>query len=142
MQAADLPAVMQQEQQAYPIPWTESAMRQSLASDSFCEVAYGQDGLVAHMVSQSILDEMHLYNICVSPSQQGQGIGAYMLQHLIDNGQRLGAKHYFLEVRASNAAAIALYQRTGFEIVGERRGYYRGLNGREDALVMRLEKPE
>jgi ribosomal-protein-alanine N-acetyltransferase len=44
-----------------------------------------------------------------------------------------------LEVRRSNSAAIALYQRTNFQIVGERANYYRGKDGREDAILMRRE---
>jgi ribosomal-protein-alanine N-acetyltransferase len=44
----------------------------------------------------------------------------------------------FLEVRPSNAKALALYRRAGFQQVGRRRGYYPGENGREDALIMRL----
>ena len=59
---------------------------------------------------------------------------AHMLEHAI----ALGAAVMFLEVRASNAAAIALYERASFVGVNVRRGYYPVENGREDAVIMKV----
>ena len=60
-----------------------------------------------------------------------------MLQHLGDVARAAGATQIFLEVRPSNEAALALYKKVGFEMIGRRKGYYPALNGREDAVVMR-----
>jgi ribosomal-protein-alanine N-acetyltransferase len=62
-----------------------------------------------------------------------------MLQHLIDISRSAGAHDLFLEVRPSNLAAVRLYQALGLVQVGIRRGYYQAENGREDAVVMRLD---
>ena len=81
-------------------------------------------------------DEAHLLTISVHPAHQGRGLGALLLTHLGAVAQRFGALQMFLEVRPSNAAALALYQRFGFDTVGRRKAYYPAENGREDALVL------
>ena len=101
-----------------------------------CEVAQGSRGLVGHMISQLILDELHLLNICVAKAHQRQGIGLLLLQHLLDSGRRVKAQQVFLELRGSNTAAFSLYRSMGFEKIGERRNYYRDPAGNEDAIVM------
>ncbi|RMD78948.1 MAG: GNAT family N-acetyltransferase, partial [Gammaproteobacteria bacterium] len=72
------------------------------------------------------------------PERRRRGHGGYLLRRLIQIAGRLGARTLFLEVRPSNAAALALYRRLGFEEVGRRRGYYPAMEGREDALVLAL----
>lgn len=136
MQAFDLGAVMAQERAAYLIPWGESSMSSCLVGNYRCEVGFDGGQMVAHMISQLILDELHLLNLCISSSRQREGIGLSLLQHLLDSGRRLKAAQVFLEVRSGNAPALALYRGMGFESIGERRGYYRDKGGREDAIVM------
>lgn len=88
-------------------------------------------------VLRELLDEAELLNILVSPDARRQGIGRLLLHALVATlGQ---ARCLHLEVRAGNAPAIALYEGAGFVPVGCRRGYYPAVNGREDALLMRLE---
>ena len=67
-----------------------------------------------------------------------QPLGRRLLDHLASTAREAGATQLFLEVRPSNAAALALYARAGFETIGRRKGYYPAAGGREDALVMRL----
>lgn len=136
MQSFDLGAVMAVERSAYSLPWSERVMADCLAGNYTCEVAAGNGELVAHMISQLILDELHLLNLCVSGDHQRQGIGLFMLQHLLDTGRRAKAERVFLEVRSSNEAALNLYRGMGFETLDTRRGYYRGKHGSEDAIVM------
>lgn len=138
MQAFDLGAVMAVERGAYALPWSERVMADCLAGDYRCEVASGADGLAGHMVSQLVLDELHLLNLCVAREQQRRGVGLSLMQHLLDGGRRDGAATVFLEVRASNRAAQALYGGLGFDKLATRRGYYRGESGGEDAIVMAL----
>ena len=83
-----------------------------------------------------ILDEAHLLNICIHPQNQGRGLGANALKALISRAESQGAREMFLEVRASNAAAIGLYERAGFNETGQRKGYYPADGSREDAILM------
>ncbi len=80
--------------------------------------------------------EADVQTIGVAPSAQGRGVGTRLLRALTERAARAGATSLLLEVRADNAAAIALYTREGFERVAVRRRYYQP--GDVDALVMRL----
>ena len=84
------------------------------------------------------VDEVHLLNITVEPTWQGQGWGRLMLDALALWSRAEGAQWLWLEVRTSNVRAQEVYQRYGFRRVGERRNYYPAHQGREDAIVMSL----
>jgi ribosomal-protein-alanine N-acetyltransferase len=79
-------------------------------------------------------DEAFVQTIAVARDAQGQGLGARLLQELIDEAGRRGQRRVLLEVRAGNDRAIALYERFGFRRSGLRRGYYQPSGA--DALVM------
>jgi ribosomal-protein-alanine N-acetyltransferase len=79
-------------------------------------------------------DEAFVQTIAVARTAQGQGLGATLLQALLDEATRRGQRRVLLEVRADNARAIALYERFGFRRSGLRRGYYQPSGA--DALVM------
>lgn len=83
-------------------------------------------------------DEAHIINIAVRDSYRRRGIGELLLISAIDLAIELRARILTLEVRASNWAAKALYQRYGFKEVGLRRGYY--ADNREDAILMSTEE--
>ena len=92
------------------------------------------------MVAMSGADEMHLLNITVAPRQQGRGHARCMLDALVGHCAARRASTLWLEVRAGNARAQAIYRRYGFVDVGVRKGYYPApQNRREDALVMSLD---
>ena len=80
--------------------------------------------------------EADVQTLAVSPSAQGRGIGTLLLRALLGEAVRCGCTSVLLEVRADNAAAIALYERFGFERISVRRAYYQP--GDVDAWVMRL----
>ncbi|MFN6460639.1 MAG: ribosomal protein S18-alanine N-acetyltransferase [Nostoc sp. DedVER02] len=84
----------------------------------------------------SILDEAHITIVAVHPQYQRQGLGAALLYSLIKTACDRKMERATLEVRASNLAAISLYQKFGFKTAGRRRGYYQD-NG-EDALILWL----
>jgi [ribosomal protein S18]-alanine N-acetyltransferase len=79
-------------------------------------------------------DEVHVSTIAVHPDWRGLGLGEWLLWHLIEQGQNMGAQVATLEVRPSNHAALALYDKYRFEEVGRRRHYYSDNN--EDALIL------
>jgi [ribosomal protein S18]-alanine N-acetyltransferase len=84
-----------------------------------------------------VVDELHVHNIGVRPTCQKKGIGSSLLKAAIREGIKRGIKAAFLEVRASNLAAQALYRKYGFKVVGTRENYY--LDPPEAAVNMRAD---
>lgn len=138
MTEADLPAVLAVEQVIYPFPWTEGNFRDSLICGDRAWVWAGEAGLVGYGVVNQVLDEAQILNISIARDYQGQGRGRTLLDFFCEDARQHGAVRMFLEVRPSNAAARALYDKAGFQIIGQRRGYYPATEGREDAIVMEL----
>jgi len=138
MVEADLAAVMAIENAIYAFPWTPGNFRDSLAAGYGCWM-YERDGeLIGYAVMMHALDEAHLLNLSIVASVQRQGYGSLLLQQLCEFARAQGAKLFFLEVRPSNAAALGLYARHGFQHIGLRRDYYPAPAGREDALLLGL----
>jgi len=94
----------------------------------------GDEEVLGFIAARSTLDEVHINNVAVRPRFRRRGIGRALLERVLMEGARMGARKAILEVRAGNAAAQALYGRQGFEVVGRRRDYY--ADPLEDALVM------
>lgn len=138
----DLPEVSAIERQTYQFPWTYGVFADSLDAKYRAWVGREGDRIVAYALMMVVLDEVHLLNITVAPERQGAGLGKFLLAHLFDDARTRGCRFMFLEVRPSNLNAIALYRRFGFAIIGERRGYYPAVNGREDAVVMSCDLQE
>lgn len=133
----DVGAVLHIEQQANPYPWQQSAFVSSFADSYFSYKLLDNTGsTVGFYIAQLILEQLELFNICVTPAEQGKGYGRILLQHFLREGAARGATEAFLEVRSSNLSAISLYQRYGFTQTGLRKGYYVSSAGKEDALLM------
>ena len=94
----------------------------------------GGAAVLGFIAARSTLDEVHINNVAVRPRFRRRGIGLALLERVLMDGARMGARKAILEVRAGNAVAQALYGRQGFEVVGRRRDYY--ADPPEDALVM------
>ena len=93
---------------------------------------------VGFALVRTVIDETELMLLAVAPEMRGQGIGHALLQHSIDTATASGATNYFLEVRSDNSAII-FYESFGFQQVGVRHDYYRGVDGhRRNALTYRL----
>ena len=140
MDTRDVDAVVAVEALAYSHPWSRGNFIDSLASGYLAEVLCSADsGIVGYFVAMAGVDELHLLNITVAPAWQGLGHGHALLNAVQAHalGMRLGT--LWLEVRQSNQRARALYRRRGYAEVGLRRGYYPAAEGREDAVVMRLQ---
>ena len=89
---------------------------------------------MGYCVAWFVADEVHLANVAVAPDMRRRGLAQRFLVELMEAGAARGSRIVVLEVRRSNVAAQALYQRNGFFTAMIRRGYYR--NDKEDALVM------
>jgi [ribosomal protein S18]-alanine N-acetyltransferase len=138
MADADLPAVMAIETAIYPFPWTLGNFRDSLAAAYSCWICVRDGELIGYAVLMLAADEAHLLNLSMAAACQMQGYGSLLLARLCEFARGRGARQMFLEVRPSNAAALKLYKRHGFERVGQRRDYYPAQAGREDALILGL----
>ncbi len=143
MTERDVPAVSQIDRLSFTLPWPEHSFRYEVAENRVarCFVAETDDRQIAAMiVSWLILDEMHIATIATHPDFRRQGIGESLLKEALIDGRGAGAKLAFLEVRAGNEAAQAMYRKFGFLPTGKRPRYYRD-NG-EDAILMTLEPLE
>lgn len=138
MSDTDLDWVVKNEAELHPYPWSRGNFADSLGAGYSAWVQHVGGQACGYAVMLSVLDEAHLLNISVARSAQGRGLGAALLAFLCGRAREGGASQFFLEVRPSNLAARALYERAGFEAIGRRKGYYPAPGGREDAIVMRL----
>ncbi len=136
MVMADLPAVLEVEQQAYPWPWTLGIFRDCLRSGYECWVMELEQALAGYSVLSVAAGEAHLLNLCVAPAVQGRGLGRWLLEQTLNLARWHQVDTVFLEVRHSNRVARHLYEQAGFNEIGLRPGYYPAGQGREDAVVM------
>jgi ribosomal-protein-alanine N-acetyltransferase len=127
------------ERRSYGTPWSRSMFAGELAKpSSICLGAFGaneqEDRLVGYLIVSRYVDAWHVMNVAVDPDHRSRGIATMLLERLFELTADDARRGYTLEVRVSNATAIALYERLGFEARGIRRGYY--TDNREDALIM------
>ncbi|MEO7391810.1 MAG: ribosomal protein S18-alanine N-acetyltransferase [Ramlibacter sp.] len=136
---ARLDEVLVIERSAYEHPWTRGNFSDSLRSGYQAQVLAAGGEVLGYFVAMKGVDEVHLLNITVAPVHHGQGWGRVMLDALAVWSRGQGSQWLWLEVRASNERAQAIYEQHGYRRVGERKGYYPACHGkREDAVVMSL----
>lgn len=139
MSREDLAEVMAIETRAYPFSWTPAIMRDCMLAGYECWVLADAQRIIGYGVLSIAAGEAHLLNLCVEPAEQSRGHGRRMLRRMLDVARWHGVERVFLEVRASNQSAAALYHSEGFHEIGQRPNYYPSHGGREDALVMAME---
>ncbi|MGC1100067.1 ribosomal protein S18-alanine N-acetyltransferase [Pantoea agglomerans] len=134
----DLAQAFAIECRSHAFPWSEKTFA-SNQGERFINLRLDVDGkMAAFAITQVVLDEASLFNIAVDPAFQRRGLGRQLLQHLIDELIKREVLTLWLEVRASNLPAIALYEQLGFNQVSRRHNYYPTASGREDAILMAL----
>tara|TARA_R110000868_G_scaffold411409_3_gene703797 strand:- start:5154 stop:5612 length:459 start_codon:yes stop_codon:yes gene_type:complete len=102
--------------------WNASKIQDCLRQSQYqCWVMDVNKQLIGYAISQTILDEAHVLNIAIDVDYRSQGYGRQLLQHILNV---LPAERAILEVRSDNIVAKALYNKLGFEKIGERKGYY------------------
>lgn len=139
--SADIDRISAIEDQSFTDPWSRRAF-QNLLGDRrvhFAVAVAGAD-VVGYVVAWFVADEGEIANVAVAPEARGRGIGAALVDSVIDIARTRGATTLYLEVRDSNARARRLYASRGFVEVGRRSRYYR--RPVEDALVLRLVLPD
>ena len=138
MAETDVPAVVAIEQASYRFPWSEGIFRDCLKVGYVCRVAVQFDSVAAYGIVSTGAGEAHILNLCVREDLRCRGIGAHLLEDLLERAAEAAVELAYLEVRPSNTAAIRLYQAFEFEHIGIRGGYYQAPGGREDAAVFKL----
>ena len=135
MKESHVAAVAALEEANFTTAWPEIAIRGELTNKLALWLVAVEDGKVLGYVgSQPVLEEADMMNIAVDETCRRRGIARALVEELV---RQLPAYCLTLEVRVSNAPAIALYNSLGFVQVGLRKNYYR--NPREDALILRKE---
>ena len=119
-------------------PWSANSIASELNNRlSLWFVAVDAEQVVGYVGSQTVLGETDMMNVAVHPDWRKKGVGTALINELINTLRLNGSHSLMLEVRASNAPAISVYEKLGFVEVGCRKNYYR--NPREDALILRKE---
>lgn len=132
----DMARIVEIEKRAFVDPWPREAFDNIFNYHSYVAIEAGL--VIGYIICISALDESGIANIAIDPDYQRRGYAAGLLTHALDRLASEGIHKIFLDVRPSNSAARALYERFGFQYLGTRKNYYS--QPPEDALVMMLNK--
>ncbi len=123
------------EKECFSQPWSEESLITELGND-FARffVAKINGDIVGYIGAHNILGEVYITNVAVLSKYRNKGIATGLINHLLKRVKEENADFVTLEVRKSNNKAIALYEKTGFSLVGKRIGFYE--NPKEDAFLM------
>jgi len=125
------------ELESFGDPWSRQFFLELFDNPfSVCYVAESPAGVAGYLIAHHMLDEIEIYNIAVKPSERHKKIATMLFGAIFDYAGAEKAERFTLEVRPSNAAAIALYKKLGFKTDGARKNYYK--NPKEDAVLMSL----
>jgi len=118
-------------------PWSLATFVDCTSAPYFSVIAKKDNQVVGYALVLEVVDETTLMDIAVDATARGEGIGRKMLEYVKARSKKNGMLSMWLEVRASNQAAISLYEDTGFEHIEVRKGYYQSPQGKEDAKIMK-----
>ncbi|MGI9308641.1 MAG: ribosomal protein S18-alanine N-acetyltransferase [Gammaproteobacteria bacterium] len=136
MQHGDLSNVAELESCAYKYPWSIGIFRDCLLADYVSVVLERNSVVLGYGIMSVAAAEGHLLNLCVDVNFRRRGYGRHLLDYLRKHALESGVERLFLEVRASNQAALDLYENAGFCQLGVRKAYYKSDTEREDAVVL------
>ena len=123
------------EQECFSVPWTRAQLSAELPDDRHVFLVAEQGShLLGYVGMLHVLDEGYISNVAVDPACRRQGVAKALIGELLHRAEALELSFVTLEVRESNAPAIALYESFGFAPVGRRKNYYDA--PREDAILM------
>ena len=138
MNESHVSQVAELEKICFSDPWSENSVASELNNKlAFWLVAEEEGRLAGYVGSQTVCNETDMMNVAVHPDFRRRGIAEALVNALVEELKAMESHCLTLEVRASNAPAIALYEKLGFAEIGRRKNYYR--NPREDALILRKE---
>ena len=135
MQEDDIPAIMDIERSSFTTPWSEiSFLSEIYKKNGISKVARFAGKLIGYICVNYVLHESHLLNLAVHQDFRKQGVGTLLMNEILRELKKRGCVFVYLEVRVSNTAAQAFYERFGFTSESRRKKYYAHPN--EDALLM------
>ncbi|AOT10129.1 ribosomal-protein-alanine N-acetyltransferase RimI [Pseudoalteromonas luteoviolacea] len=134
--------VMEIENACHSHPWSEKTLSSCIGGRYFNVCRDSEAGLIGYFIAERAGPDYTLMNICVHPHHQGKGIATELMHALIKQCVDEQAENLFLEVRASNQSAIALYDKVGLSVMGRRKNYYPTETGKEDAILMGMQFTE
>jgi ribosomal-protein-alanine N-acetyltransferase len=135
--AADVDAVVALESESFTNPWSRDTLVWELTNSDVTRVYLlrdAEDRAIAFCIAWVIFDELHINTLAVTVARRRQGLATFLLEAVMAEAAREGARRATLEVRESNTAALQLYARLGFRVSARRPGYY--TNPAEDALIL------
>lgn len=136
----DVPAALIIERSSFSTPWSETSFLTEVRSASSIALLAEIDGTgVGYIIVKTVADECHLYDLAVQGTHRRKGIAKALLESILAIISPGETRFFFLEVRASNLPALALYRSFGFLEYARRRAYYD--HPVEDAVLMRLDLP-
>ena len=133
----DEKAIAELERECFSSPWSENAVLESASADTSFFVFLENEKIIGYAGLQTVLDEGYVTNIAVTKEARGRGIGKALVETLVAFAKDKSLAFISLEVRQSNAPAIALYKKFGFEDMGKRKAFYQ--HPTEDAIIMTKE---
>jgi ribosomal-protein-alanine N-acetyltransferase len=134
---ADIDAIVSLEVESFTNPWSRDTLVWELQNSDVTQVFVlrdERDAVVAFCVCWVIFDELHINTLAVAPVARRGGRATFLLRLVMAEAARAGATKATLEVRASNQAALGLYDRLGFRVAAQRPRYY--TRPEEDALIL------
>lgn len=135
LRAEDVPAVSRLEEQTFSMPWSAESFRQMIEKEDTAYFVAEEEGKILGGCGLFLIaGEGNITNVAVAPEARRRGVATGLLTYLLSEGDRAGLTAYTLEVRVSNKAAIALYEKLGFVSEGIRPNFYE--KPREDAVIM------
>jgi ribosomal-protein-alanine N-acetyltransferase len=140
LSAADLDSVIAIEAASFHNPTTRAWYESEMQRPDVCYVYVVRTpvhAVAGFCAFWKVVDQIHINNLAIRPELRRQGLGSYLLTRVLAEAAAMGAPYATLEVRQSNVAARALYERAGFVCAGSRSGYY--TNPIEDALILTRE---
>lgn len=136
MNEDDIEQVLEVERQSFTLPWTREAFSNELNFNQYAVYIVIEDNgkIAGYCGSWVVIDESHITNVAILPEYRGKKLGEALLRKMIEISIGMGAIRMTLEVRVSNAVAISLYEKLGFQKGGIRKRYY--TDNHEDAYIM------
>ena len=116
------------------VAWSVEGLKEMFHTEGYCSFLAKEEEVIGYVGMKMVLDEADITNVAVLPSHRKKGIARKLLKQLLEEAKKQNLHRIYLEVRASNIAAVTLYEHAGFKEVGQRKNYYD--NPREDAILM------
>ena len=136
LKTEDLNEVEKIEAQCFSCPWSKKAILESALSENnyFIVAEIEKEEIIAYAGIYCVGKEAYMYNIAVKAKHRGKGVGIAIMKQLFGYCNKKGMELLSLEVRESNYIAINLYKKLGFEILGQRKNFYK--SPCENGLIM------